>query len=304
MTIITSFSSNPLDRADILRGDDHLFTDRFKAGDSAIILFSSGDIITNDKGTPHWFNTDIVSSIKVGNLIFLGLDGNQARYAADIDTIPASLEGYRPMNLRSLAMQYDIPGADAGLLGIIAQARATLNWHASHVFCSKCGAETMMVRGGYERKCTVERCGASHFPRTDPVVIMLAVKDDRVLLGRSPHFPSGMFSALAGFMEPGETIEEAVRRELMEEAGIKTSDVAIIANQPWPFPSSLMIGCIATAISEDIHLDDDELDDARWFTAGDLRQITRGQQRGEPTDIIVPPPFAIAHTLLKYWLEN
>ncbi len=160
---------------------------------------------------------------------------------------------------------------DPEALGVLAHGAAMLAWHSTHRFCGKCGQPTEMRAGGYKRVCT--GCNAEHFPRTDPVAIMLAVRGDRCLLGRSPHFPPGMYSALAGFIEPGETIENAVRRETFEEAGIRLGRVAYHASQPWPFPYSLMIGCFGEALNEDIHADMTELEACRWFTRAEVSDM-------------------------------
>jgi NAD+ diphosphatase len=183
-------------------------------------------------------------------------------------------------------------------LGALAQAGALLAWHATHRFCGRCGQPTAIRAGGYKRVC--ESCKAEHFPRTDPVAIMLAVTPDRCLMGRSPHFAPGMYSCLAGFVEPGETIENAVRRETFEEAGIRLGRVAYHASQPWPFPFSLMIGCFGEALNEDIVPDLAELEDVRWFTRDEVRAIIDGRS---PDGINIPPKMAIASHLIRAWAE-
>lgn len=183
-------------------------------------------------------------------------------------------------------------------IGALAQARSLLNWHQRHRFCSVCGSPSVMKIGGYRRDCPA--CGAEHFPRTDPVVIMLAIDGDRCLLGRQPRFVQGMYSCLAGFLEPGETVEDAVRRETHEESGIKVGRVRYHASQPWPFPSSLMIGCHAEAVSRDIIRDETELEDCRWFPRAEVRQMLAGSH---PQGFKAPQPVAIAHHLIRYWVE-
>ena len=179
---------------------------------------------------------------------------------------------------------------------IIGQAKAMIDWHQRHGFCPRCGAPTKMMDAGYRRLCG--KCNAEHFPRVDPVVIMLATSGEACLVGRGKQFPPGMFSALAGFVEPGETIEEAVRRELMEEASVKVGEVTYYATQPWPFPSSLMIGCFAKAESRDVKVDENELAEVRWIE----RSVARELIEGKPVDgLRVPPPIAIAHHLIKTW---
>jgi NAD+ diphosphatase len=156
-----------------------------------------------------------------------------------------------------------------------------------------------IFRGGWARRCG--ECDAEHFPRVDPVVIMLATFEDRLLLGRQPQYPPGRYSALAGFVEPGETIEAAVARELGEEAGISVTDVRYVASQPWPFPGSLMIGCTATAAGDSLNIDHDELDDARWFSRAEVAAAVAGD---ESSAFLAPPPFAIGRTLLEHWLGD
>jgi NAD+ diphosphatase len=181
---------------------------------------------------------------------------------------------------------------------ILGQAKALIDWHKRHGFCPNCGTKTLFADGGYRRHCPA--CGADHFPRTDPVVIMLATHGDVCLVGRSPRFAKGMFSALAGFIEPGETIEEAVAREVFEEAGVRVRNVTYFAAQPWPFPSSLMIGCFAEAETRDIRIDTNELAEAFWLEKSKLQALFSSQ----PVDgLTIPPPIAIAHHLLKRFAQ-
>jgi NAD+ diphosphatase len=181
----------------------------------------------------------------------------------------------------------------------LAEAKAMLHWHARHRFCANCGAATNVVCGGWKRECPA--CATEHFPRTDPVVIMLTVAGDRCLLGRSGRFAKAMYSCLAGFVEPGETIEEAVRRETLEETGIRCGRVAYFRSQPWPFPMSLMIGCHAEALSTDIVVDRTELEDARWFTREEAALML---MRRHPDGLGTPPPVAIAHHIIRAWVEG
>jgi NAD+ diphosphatase len=199
-------------------------------------------------------------------------------------------------DLRSIAVQGLV---SAEHLAPLAEAKALLHWHARRHFCSNCGNSTEIVQAGWRRDCT--RCKAQHFPRTDPVVIMLAVNGDRCLLGRQSRFVPGMWSCLAGFVEPGETIEEAARRETLEEAGIRCGTVRYFASQPWPFPSSLMIGCHAEAVSHDIVVDHDELEDARWFSRDEAAAML---MRTHPDGLATPPPMAIAYHILRAWVER
>lgn len=180
---------------------------------------------------------------------------------------------------------------------IFAAAVSLSAWHRRHRFCANCGLPSDLVRGGWSRRCGA--CAAEHFPRVDPVVIMLAEHEGRVLLGRQPRFPPERYSALAGFVEVGEALEDAVARELFEEAGVRVRDVRYVGSQPWPFPSSLMIACTAVAEGEALTIDRTELEDACWFT----RDEVAAAMAGEPgAAFIAPPPFAIAHSLLAHWL--
>ena len=197
------------------------------------------------------------------------------------------------VDLRSIAMGGLVPQDQAAML---AAAKALMHWHARHRFCSNCGTPTEVAVAGWRRDCPV--CKAIHFPRTDPVVIMLAVDGDACLLGRQPRFPKGMYSALAGFVEPGETIEAAVRREIREEAAVICRAVRYFASQPWPFPASLMIGCFAEAESRSLEVDRVELEDARWFSRDEAIALI---ERRHPDGLTAPTPMAIAHHLLKRW---
>jgi NAD+ diphosphatase len=199
-------------------------------------------------------------------------------------------------DLRSIAVQGLVAPEH---LPPLAEAKALLAWHARHRFCSNCGAPTDVVEAGWKRECAA--CKTEHFPRTDPVVIMLGVRGDRCLLGRSARFASAMWSCLAGFVEPGENVEEAVRREVREEAGIVCGRVAYFASQPWPFPMSLMIGCHAEALTDDITVDPAELEGARWF---DRDEVALMLLRQHPDGLGTPPPVAIAHHIIRAWVEG
>ena len=197
-------------------------------------------------------------------------------------------------DLRGLAAAGDMPRTE---LAILAQAKAMLDWQLRHPFCAQCGTKSRLAEGGYKRICA--NCGTEHFPRTDPVVIMLATYGDECLLGRQRGWPDGMMSALAGFMEPGESIEEAVARELQEEAGLEISSVRYLGTQPWPFPASLMIGCMAEATNKELHVDEVELEEARWVSRADIISSMAGNG-----PLGAPPPMAIAYQLLKAFAEE
>ena len=199
----------------------------------------------------------------------------------------------KPTDLRSIAAGGLVPPDRASML---ASAKALMFWHARRRFCSNCGQLTEVSAAGWRREC--KTCGMQHFPRTDPVVIMLAIDGDDCLLGRQPRFPKNMYSALAGFVEPGETIEAAVKREILEESGVACGNVRYFASQPWPFPASLMIGCFAHALSRTVAVDRTELEDARWFSRPEVLAML---ERRHPENLTAPIPMAIAHHLIKHW---
>jgi NAD+ diphosphatase len=232
--------------------------------------------------------------------VFLGLHGGRPSFAVALD--PAATDaiktnhGHLVIDLRSIAVQGLVAPEH---LPPLAEAKALLGWHARHRFCANCGAPTNVTDAGWRRDCP--QCKAQHFPRTDPVVIMLAVDGDKCLLGRQSRFGVGMWSCLAGFVEPGETIEDAVRRETLEEAGIRCSDVQYFATQPWPFPMSLMIGCHARALNSDITVDKTELEDVQWFSRQDAADMLL---KRHPRDLSTPPPLAIAYHIIRAWVEG
>jgi NAD+ diphosphatase len=230
--------------------------------------------------------------------VFLGLQGNAPYFARDISALTDPLAA----SLASHGHFRDARAA-AGLLAneeiaILGQAKALIDWHNRHGFCAQCGTATRIADGGYRRICPV--CKAEHFPRTDPVVIMLVTAGDRCLLGRNKRFAGGHYSTLAGFIEPGETIEEAVRREVFEEVRVRVGAVRYFASQPWPFPSNLMIGCFAKSDGTDIEVDGHEIVAARWF----YRRTVQRLLKGESDEVGLPRSDAIAHHLIRQWAEE
>jgi NAD+ diphosphatase len=286
------------------RRDDAALMAAFRADPAALSFVLSGDVPLlrrGGNGLDALFSLAHVERLGViREVAFLGLDEGRPLFGSLLDLpAPETDQGQTDIariDLRSIAVQGLLPAAT---LGPLAQAKSLLFWHQRHRFCAHCGKPTVSAAAGWRRDCA--GCEAQHFPRTDPVAIMLAVQGERCLLGRQPRFPPGMYSCLAGFIEPGESLEDAVRRELFEEAGIATGHVTYLAAQPWPFPSSLMIGCLAQATSEALVVDFNELEDARWFSRAEVLAILAGSH---PAGLTCPPAIAIAHSLMRAWAEG
>lgn len=296
------FVSHPIDRAAHIRTDaEKLFALENHRNARAYVVHRDSLVVTLGADGPRALLT-LDEAHKFGanpGTIFLGLHEGAAIFGMGISATAAeNLMGRQDVgveNLRAVAASGAIPARE---LSTIAMAKSLVSWHQRHGFCANCGSRSSMADGGWKRICP--SCKTEHFPRTDPVVIMLAEHDGRVLLGRNAGWPEGRYSALAGFLEPGESIEEAVRREIFEETGVPTGAVRYIASQPWPFGGSqLMIGCVADARDDAITLDAKELSDAIWATRDEIRAALAGQ----PGRFVAPPPFAIANTLLRVWAD-
>ncbi|HEX8526372.1 NAD(+) diphosphatase [Allosphingosinicella sp.] len=281
------FTGCSIDRADHLRLDEERVKALAARGDARLMSLAGPDPVLDEDGRLTWS----ACAGTEAELIFLGLQG-EAPLFAPLGRIEGAAASARDLFRIIEALE----PAEAALWGT---ARSLIQWHSRYLFCGSCGAATATFRAGWGRRCAA--CGAEHFPRVDPVVIMLAEHEGRVLLGRQPQYPPGRYSALAGFVEPGESIEEAVARELEEEAGIAASEVRYVASQPWPFPGSLMIACIARAGSDEVTLDRTELEDSIWVGRGQVEAALAGD---ESAPFIAPPAFAIAHTLLVHWLAE
>jgi NAD+ diphosphatase len=307
MAVPHVFAGSPFDRASHLRRDGDWLAERLADADSRVLPLWQLKALIDPGEAPEiaWQPGDTLEAFGPDHdeIVFLGLKDEVAHFATGLNgvdnpAIGGSLQGRgKFIDVRSIA-----PQLGDGEAAILAQARSLVDWHARHRFCAVCGGATGMEDAGYQRKCTAEACGATHFPRTDPVVIMLVLKDDRCMLGRQPWWPKGMFSALAGFVEPGESIEEGVRREVKEEAGIEVGAVRYHSSQPWPFPSSLMIGCMAEALTEEVHIDGHELQEAGWFDRDEITEMVAAwhNMRAPRT----PPPMSIAHQLCRAWLRG
>jgi NAD+ diphosphatase len=274
------FSGQGLDRADLVRGDPPALAMLAGRDDALELAWADGLPVIGEDGRLAW------RAARSPDL-FLGLAGGSPRFSA--------LQRHVGDIRAAFAMVGLLDPAEAP---IYATALSLAGWHSRHRFCANCGQASEAVRGGWSRRCA--SCSAEHFPRVDPVVIMLAEHDGDLLLGRQPHYPPNRYSALAGFVEVGENLEAAVAREMHEEAGIRVDGVTYVASQPWPFPSSLMVGCVARALDRTLTIDTTELDDARWFSRADVEAALAGDP-GAP--FLPPPGTAIARTLLDWWVS-
>jgi len=301
-----AFSGNPLDRASAQRPDPvWLAAKRSDPRARVLLLWKLQPLLSGPENAAETAELGLVDGRLASGLgepgaveVFLGLRGETPYFARDISTLPdplaAALANYGHFrNARAAAAL--LADEDVAILG---QAKALIDWHNRHRFCAQCGTATSIADGGYRRLCA--NCNAEHFPRTDPAVIMLVTAGDHCLLGRNKRFSGGHYSTLAGFVEPGETIEEAVRREVYEEVGVRTGVVHYFGSQPWPFPSSLMIGCFAEAKSRDIEIDGNEIVAARWFDRATVKLLLTG----ESDEVLLPRRDAIAFHLISNWMEG
>lgn len=282
---LLAFLGNSLDRCANQRTDQEWLGHLLKQPSTRHIHMNGDKTIVTD-GKLQTFQQANSSTT-----ILLGVDGSGAGWFASSTATEENL-----VDLRSLAVAGFLPQDE---LAILAQARSLLHWHEHHGFCANCGQQTEMQDAGYRRHCGA--CTTDHFPRTDPVIIIAVRHGTRMLLGRQSAWPEGMYSTLAGFMEPGETIEEAARREVFEEAGIRVGQITFHSNQPWPFPSSLMIGLIGEGLTDDIAIDPKELETARWFEEDEVRSMLDGTHA---QGLKTPLPLAIAHHLIRACLQS
>ncbi|MCR8725958.1 NAD(+) diphosphatase [Frigidibacter sp. ROC022] len=312
-----TFGGSGLDRAGHLRGDSGAQA-RLLADPEARVLpiWRGKPLVTGEAElTGGWLRPSHPALLPAPDVppVFLGLDEGRPRFTVDVsawnpESLPDSLgafldpseqrhpdldEDQRFVELRACMTRLSPREAE-----LIATAKAVLGWHQSHGFCSACGVASEMTMAGWQRDCPA--CGTHHFPRTDPVVIMLITHGNSVLLGRSPNWPEGMYSLLAGFVEPGETLEAAVRREVFEETAVKVGSVGYLASQPWPFPASLMFGCRGEALTREIKVDPSEIEDAMWMTREEVMQALAG----ESPRMRAPRAGAIAGFLLTMWVAD
>ncbi|MGB8623770.1 MAG: NAD(+) diphosphatase [Paracoccaceae bacterium] len=314
---LVTFGGSALDRAAHLRGDAAALDRLWQDGAARVLALWRGKPLLQGAARDKlaWLATDhpLVAG-RPGRSVFLGLEETgAARFSLDVsdwepDEMPETLNSFiDPSEQRHPDLPDDMAFAElrrvmtlltAREAELAATSRAILGWHRSHAFCSRCGARSDFAMAGWQSICPA--CGGHHFPRTDPVVIMLITHGNAVLVGRSPAWPEGMYSLLAGFVEPGETVEAAVRREVYEEAGIVVGEVGYLASQPWPFPASLMIGCYGRALGREITIDPAEIEDARWVPREEMLAVFAGED-----DIMLPArEGAIAQFLLSNWLAD
>ena len=307
-----TFGASGLDRAAALRGRPEVLAGLQATG--RVLPVWRGKPLFGQEAGLAWVSADHKVLEAAGPLVFLGCEEDgQASFAADLSAWePESGAGAEQSFFDSTRQPHPALGVSLGFedlrhammrltpreAELAATARAVLHWHRSHGFCAACGAPSEVVDAGWQRRCPA--CGAHHFPRTDPVVIMLITRGNRVLLGRNAVWPEGMYSLLAGFVEPGETVEAAVRREVFEEAGVPVGAVRYLTSQPWPFPASLMLGCRGEALEEAITVDPSELEDALWIGREGLLQVFAGRH----PQVRPPRKGAIAEFLLRNWLAD
>lgn len=311
MPISLTYTTLSLRRDNMSRRPDDWLAERMAAGVGVVpVNGASNLILAGDRPTAQVFEGDAARQLLAGSgqAVLLGTDEHKPVFAiavadSDAATVAAMAGGEAEfMDLRQVGRL--LPAADAHLL---AHARGMIHWHSRHGFCGVCGAPTQSRHNGHERACTNPDCATGHFPRTDPAIIVLVSRDDvpggACLLGRHARWTFGMYSTLAGFVEPGETLEQAVNREVFEESGIDTENVIYMASQPWPFPSSLMLGFRARATSYDINFDTDELSDCRWFSRDEVNAMKEWRDAKEG-DLRLPRPDSISRWLIQTWLDE
>lgn len=294
------YIKNSLSRHSAERDPDALERHRHDPRSAVIVVAGSIPILMAGQPGTCLLSPSVLERIpEQAERVFLGTMDDRPVVAVLVPAQAADLfrddSAFAVTDLRTIAVSGLVP---EGELGLLAMAKSMLDWHSRHRFCANCGARTMVAHAGFRRDCP--NCEAQHFPRTDPVVIMLVTRGDKCLLGRQSRFQSRTYSCLAGFLEPGETVEDAVRRETFEEAGVRVGAVRYLASQPWPFPSSLMIGCVGEAETDAIVIDTTELEDVRWFSRDDIRHMLDGTH----AEFAAPAPIAIAHHLLLEWMKT
>lgn len=298
------FTQMPLDRCSAQRVDSCWLLKQFEYADSRFLVINKGLSLFDEDRQPVYLCKKLVSEVALAHTVFLGKDGLQPIFAVDARYLGTRQRSEIEKGHQYVELLSASPFIDDKQASILGYAKAMVYWHANHQFCGRCGAESQSVEAGHARACSHSDCHHQSFPRTDPAVIMLVQHrfDDgvtRCLLGRQKSWPEGMYSTLAGFVDPGESLEEAVMREVREEAGVTIMDVQYLASQPWSFPSSIMLGFIATAVETELSIAADELDDARWFSRQELDDF--GEWGDEKQGFKKAGKESISRYLLDYW---
>jgi len=297
-----NFTGGPIDRATERRRDETWLAARQEDETTRLVpVWQSKNLLNRRAGLKPVFlsPSQVRENVHApDSTILLGIEGDRAYFAVGL----SSLDETPPAGLAELGQFRDLrqvaPLLDERDSALLAFARAMVYWHRRHRFCGDCGSPTVSMEAGYMRVCTNDDCGQRQFPRTDPAIIVLVTCGERGLLGRKPIWPEGMYSTIAGFVEPGESIEDAVLREVQEETGVRVVEVCYQSSQPWPFPTSLMLGFRARAKDGTIQVDEDELEHARWFTREELK---RGLEQGA---LRLPPEISISRRLIEGWFDE
>ncbi len=307
-TYMLHYSNMPLDRGSNFRKDPSWLKAQMSAQSKWVLVNNNQTLFIKDTPKVSYLTYQQVAHLDLTNAIFVGLNNaKNGVFALDVTELDESIltpliDGGQFFDIRQYGPQVTIKYGS-----IAALARGLCYWHATHRFCGRCGSKNSSVEAGHSRVCDNESCKHPTFPRTDPAVIMVVTKmfDDgieRCLLGRQASWRIGMYSSLAGFVDPGETLEQAVTREVKEEAGIDVANVRYVVSQPWPFPSSIMLGFFAEAVTDTIDVDNDELDDAKWFSREELAQFGNWDEEGD--HLKLPRTDSISRYLIEHWRTN